>query len=1107
MQFTGKNLFQRIFFLIVAGILIVSLMLVTACTKTGDETDEGDDDDDTEQTETEWTPIANSDFTELYDTSTGTLYNPRVPKDWSFSGDYTDSSSDKAPDASGSDTRYGTVSVTDTNWAANQEKYQTEAIKDYNESREEDEKVSLPNPYTMYYEALKDKESFADDAYWELDEDGNLKLDDADIYNGIEADQDGKVTRDDDKVLMIAHLKYEDKDFVAGTASRYKSGSITIQPNAIVKITVRIRTMYFDPETGTFGRFPSIDANGNILTDGSDPNAVSLGATLSLTGGVEESMTITGIDTENEWRTFTFYIRGDASSSKTVNLELGLGSGDTYTRNYFTGGYVFFDNIDTEFLSMQEFDGGNILSTIDDSYEYELDGETPDNTLRARISRTYSDNSSANWASKNTAYYGFRFGEPRQLTISAEEVLTGGTGADTQLRTETKTTSSDSFSDSAVNDAANTAPFGSNTVIHGIYNQVKDTKLTSSMGYRFAFDEVLQENTYYRISIWLKTSDFKSVSGAGLYLVNSNLDSAYGSSQYISSLQDINTTTNELDEEALDEPENSYYKLNGWRQYSFYVKGGVLEQGMASSPTDRLSFEIWFGPVAGTSPDTAKYPDAYGDTRFVLFTEPTIETVTSSYYSSATAGENIATLDLSSTASTAVTNGGFTSLVSSVDPEEEGALEEISLPASWKQIRGLGKVNGDGEVRLNQAPADPASLSSGVLNKYNYDNSDIDLWSLGFSDAAALKAFMDADGTSDNSVLYLSANNTAFGYQSSSITIPANSIYWIQFRVYTRQANAFHVYLTDSDGELMTADLTAEVPVLDDDGEETGETETVTVNREENLEFEIAAADRWQTYQFYIRTGAESKTVYVELWAGSKFLANEDDDPETTYVTGAALFDDITYVGESKTEESSSITEDQKETNARLDKLLFDTPKENAEREENPELEAGLDGAKFYDYSKLDLKEDETEDDTSEDEEEEATTPTSSFGWVDIVTLVLALALIFALGAIAYKQIKSSKFVEKRKMKRAQKQAKNRSYDRKNAKPVVRRATGDPDSEDDSSAEEELPETEGSEFDEDLETSEMEAVRADEPEQAEILENPDQPSDGTDGADSDEDKQ
>ena len=50
MRFTGsgKNLFQRILFLIVAGLLIFALALISACGgKPSDDDDDDDDDDDT----------------------------------------------------------------------------------------------------------------------------------------------------------------------------------------------------------------------------------------------------------------------------------------------------------------------------------------------------------------------------------------------------------------------------------------------------------------------------------------------------------------------------------------------------------------------------------------------------------------------------------------------------------------------------------------------------------------------------------------------------------------------------------------------------------------------------------------------------------------------------------------------------------------------------------------------------------------------------------------------------------------------------------------------------------------------------------------------------
>ncbi len=1023
---------------------------MSACAgKPADDDDDDDDDDDT-TTEAEYKPIANNDFTSLYDTSDSQTYNPRVPKDWSFSGDYADSSS-KAPDSSGTYTRYGTISVIDDNFEYNRSKYESQAIKDFNALEENKEnQVKLPNPHTLNYNAEYDKDQ--EDGYYTLDEDGNLKVD---------GEGDNAVTRDDDKILMIGHLQ--------NTATRYKSSSITVQPNSVMKITVRVLTMYFDgdPKSATYGqftKFPERDVN-------------SMGATLTLSGGVEEPFTITGIDTNKTWKTFTFYIRGDASASKTVYLELGLGSGDPDFREYYTeNAYAFFDNIETEFLQEKDLEG------VTAHYNAKLDGETDDVVIPDRIKRTAADNE--NWDNTNTAFYDFRFKTSDTLDNAFSSIDSDPNAASQIAGSQV---SDSSWSTSAGDGAADYTskiqkefsdrPFEQGFYeFHNLkYSDGTTGKLTASNGMEFKLGE-LQENTYYRVSLWMKTSEFNGKSGANLYLTrpHASIPDAF---EAPGQLNNLDTTTNEMSKADLEKDENAYYQLNGWRLYSFYIKGGNVT-------TDDLSLEVWFGPKYNKQIDKVTYPDNYQQTLSVLFTAPVIEEISSSYYSSASSAENIATADLSKTNdSSPVTNGEFTNVqTNSADNENEET--KVVKPAGWTFIGGLGD-NG-----YDTAPYGSDVLLTGVMNSKNVAEVSR-LTNISLEDLNGIRNFR---GNADNSILFMQAKTaTAFGYRSSSITVPANSVYYVKIsgRVLSGTPKA-NIYLTDTDGEVLTADL--EATKEDEDGNE----ETVTVNEHGTLELEVSGTE-WKAYTFMIRTGEKAKTFTMELWLGSRFLSSEDAEATDTYTTGAVAFDFAYYAGSSK-ETGASLTPDQEESNANIDKL-FDITKsyagdENFEPENPDDAEYNLgfskDSTKFFDYKDLDLEEDE-EDDTTPPDDEDTTPASGGLGWVDIATLVLALALIFALGAVAYKQIKSSKFVKKRQLKRAAAKAKNRSYDRKHAKPVTRRSgdgeeTGDEDETFDEEEESDGPEIEGSEFDEDLETPEaLEAERADQPDEVEEI--------------------
>lgn len=127
----------------------------------------------------------------------------------------------------------------------------------------------------------------------------------------------------DDNVLMIYN---KDPAYYS-----YTSGSFSIAKNTDYVLTIDVKTDF-------------IQGNSNV-DEGFEAKP---GAYIYLYGSSSTHSEFVSINTNSEWTTYSFYIKGTPASSKSVYLKLGLGKGSsttTYNDPYLTGGYAFFDNV------------------------------------------------------------------------------------------------------------------------------------------------------------------------------------------------------------------------------------------------------------------------------------------------------------------------------------------------------------------------------------------------------------------------------------------------------------------------------------------------------------------------------------------------------------------------------------------------------------------------------------------------------------------------------------------------------------------------------------------------------------------------------------------
>ncbi len=331
-------------------------------------------------------------------------------------------------------------------------------------------------------------------------------------------------------------------------------------------------------------------------------------------------------------------------------------------------------------------------------------------------------------------------------------------------------------------------------------------------------------NTCYLVTLWIRviSDDGSVLPTANIYLYEAGTDTVLGSFTNVQTSSSLTTDSN-----------------NGWAQYSFYIKP-------ANDSTD-VEIVISLGNIGGYVNSDA-IPEGT-----ILVTQPTVEEITSSQYSSATSGTYVSLVSLTSSVSTTtVTNGSFSTIGTNSMPSDDN----LYFVNNWTGTYAGGlEILATGEDNIT-VDTSVGGVTSGVLLDSNiaptYDDS--------------------ATG-----VLQITNNTaTSFGYLSSDISLSANTVYVLSVLVRNDDGTP-NVYLVNkSEGTLVTV---------------AGTTASSTNSSDFNLP---DTDDEWTRYYFVYVTGDTAQTVNLALWNGD-IEATES----TGTTTGTVYFDQamITTLG------------------------------------------------------------------------------------------------------------------------------------------------------------------------------------------------------------------
>ena len=329
-------------------------------------------------------------------------------------------------------------------------------------------------------------------------------------------------------------------------------------------------------------------------------------------------------------------------------------------------------------------------------------------------------------------------------------------------------------------------------------------------------------NKSYRLSVWVRTENVAKNTGAYIYLFDNSNSAAASKTTYF---EKINT-----DEDI----ENDTF--NGWTEYQFYIKP-------SNSQAIELTLEIYLGmknyAAGGVIPSGTLY-----------IAELALFEIEQSDFNGTSSSSTIKTVDLDQTFDTdnLISNPSFNI------PLNNSGLETVVRPANWTlYVSGNTAIGGNGTL----APNAIGDIQAGLLFK---NNSSL-LGELGIGEN-------DFPLKDDDARSVLMINNkvkTSAGVQSASISLSANTFYKISVLAKGIGDAVPYVYLTDGRNVLSGYDKAIDGTAYAAENEEEG--------------------NGYVRYYFYIAVGSEAKTVYLELWLGSRNATEEQ------YVQGIALFD------------------------------------------------------------------------------------------------------------------------------------------------------------------------------------------------------------------------
>ncbi len=656
------------------------------------------------------------------------------------------------------------------------------------------------------------------------------------------------------------------------TAQGIKSSrTITVEKNKTYALSLNVYTY------GVHG------AGASLILSGSDGKDIVIKGISSSTydgiligsknidGEGYASSDVTGATT-NGWTTYTFYIKGNQFKDFSYNMTVWLGTEGTssntsveYTQwttsssktqttykanGTFANGWVFMDE-----LSLAEIE---TLPSASDEIEEANDNQTLD--LSAAGKENYKG-LLVDLTSTNTLENILETGSAEYTDGTAK--LGAGIPNGWNLIYDTTDTTNPIVKGLVSHGVITLGEEGTPATPYAISDKrAYQIKASGDSRYEIETGKItIEKNKFYRFSVWVKTEDVKSTSGAYVYLVK-KVDGEDDSTL---------TTFSQINTNSTDGGFDAY--LNDWCELTVYVKGSEKQDTNVT-----LKFALGTGNRWASSTLTS-------GSMYVANVNGA--EITQSVYSGVSTGTYVKTANLaSSSTSYTFTNGAFDDYDTSDENLTEGKeLSEQTVaatPSNWTFSDKTLNPNKEG-----------SNLAAGVIALTTTDNKS-------FAHSAQTTAIFgsDKDGKFDSfygdfydentdlnsfpgkkaQLLTIASTDAktanAAGFASNSVTLSSNGYYALSVYARTLGATKYSIFLTGESS--LDADSNSNV---------------FTVTTTEDAD--------WTKYTFYIRTGQASVSVKLNLWLGEDVtystLTSSESATEDAKSAGAVFFDNVTY--------------------------------------------------------------------------------------------------------------------------------------------------------------------------------------------------------------------
>ena len=583
--------------LALSGLMLVasSSFLLAACSQTTDD----DDDGSSTPTRTDTQTFANANF-EYFNDNDGE-YLIGSAQSWT-SGTV---SNDNGVSSSSSIAKSGIVD-TSIDWTEYYTSYST--ALEYEDTDEEDipEDVEYFKDIDDYYDIpgwdVVAAELEAEDDELDMTEEESIAAHASEIKAAAKALNPGthwtEAEAEDEEngthVLMLHNYRSNNM----GTAAQYSSNSVTLAAGTAAKFSVWVKTSELTYNDGT-----PVDGNRGAF----------IRVNNSVGGTVQDPLIIHNIDTSgveenNGWVQYSFYVKASSYASTTFTVVLGLGMQTEGTSsNYFeyVQGYAFFDDLKYEVMTANEYESRveeevpadqrytldlsygsdrakvDAASVTDNYFALDLDDLNVAGSLN--VSAASPELTTDERGNNYLTYFGSR-GQITEEEIDADLAMSG-------VRTSAQLRGSDYAALSEDFEKFDDLAFGGADEDILLLYSASGAPYTATLDDETVF--TVDKDEYMFVSFWVKTSALDGGTGATVRLVDADTETAIGA------LDTTTLATIDLVDDEKKQDAEAYEDINdGWLHCYFYVSNETEDE---ESISFYLEFSFGVQTLSGAS--------------------------------------------------------------------------------------------------------------------------------------------------------------------------------------------------------------------------------------------------------------------------------------------------------------------------------------------------------------------------------------------------------------------------------------------------------------------------------------------------------------------------